>query len=219
MDSKVIDSWQKNAEEWVRVIDKDEIESRRYTNKAIEDVLSEMSDNKIMDIGCGEGWLTRSMTKMGKTAIGIDAIETLLANARLKGSESFFQLSYEDIMAGKQIPEGPYDAAVFNFCIYQEKGLSKLLRNTKKFLKKDGKIVIQTLHPYFLFSNGLEYKSQVISDSWKGLPGNFSEGHQWYARTFENWVSVIAKSGMKVIELMETVDSSKKPISLILKLS
>ena len=218
MDSKVIDSWNKNAKEWVRIIDKDGIGSRRYTNRAIEGVLREMAENKIIDVGCGEGWLTRSMTKMGKTAVGIDAIETLLANARSKGPESFFRISYEDIMAGKQIPEGPYDVAVFNFCLYQEKGLGKLLRNTKRSLKKNGKIVIQTLHPYFLLNNKLEYKSQTISDSWKGLPGNFSDGHQWYARTFEDWLSVISKAGMRIMNLKETVDSDEKPISLIVKL-
>ena len=219
MDNRIIDTWEKNADEWVKVIDKGLIESRQYTNKAIENVLRDMSEKKILDIGCGEGWLTRSMTKMGKTAVGIDAIDALLANARTKGPESFYCLSYEDIIAGKQIPDAPFDAAVFNFCLYQKEGLHELLENTKKSLHKEGIIIIQTLHPYFLFSNDLEYKSQTISDSWKGLPGSFSDGHRWFARTFEDWVSVISKSGMKVSELRETLNADKKPISLILKVS
>lgn len=219
MDDKIIDSWEKNAEEWVRVIDNDQIGSRRFTNKAIEDILGETSEKKILDVGCGEGWLTRSLTKMGKNAVGIDAIETLLVNARSKGKESFYRISYENIIDGLQIPEAPFDIAVFNFCLYQNEGLCELLENTKNSLFENGKILIQTLHPYFLFSNGLEYKSQIISDSWKGLPGNFSDGHQWYARTFEDWVSVISKSGMKVIELRETINADKNPVSLILKIS
>ncbi len=159
------------------------------------------------------------MSKMGKIAVGIDAIETLLLNARSKGPESFYQMSYEDIIAGEKIPEAPYDMAVFNFCLYQNEGLDTLLQKTKKSLVKNGKILIQTLHPYFLFSNGLEYKSQMISDSWKGLSGDFSDGHKWYARTFEDWISIISTSGMKVVDLREIIDSNKKPISLILKIA
>ncbi len=216
MGNEVIDSWKKNAMEWVKVIDRNEIESRQYTNKAIEDVLREMSGNNILDIGCGEGWLTRSITKMGKRAVGIDVIETLLANARKKGPEPFFLISYEDIMNGKMIPEGPYDVAIFNFSIYQKDGLAELLNNTRKFLLKNGKIVIQTIHPYFLLNNRRAYNSQMISDSWEGLPGNFTEGHQWYARTIEDWIFIMAQSGMKIVELREIINFDKEPVSLIL---
>lgn len=218
MSDEIINSWEKNAQEWLKVIDNKQIKSRQFTNKAIEDILRETPEKKILDVGCGEGWLTRSMTKMGKIAVGIDAIETLLIDARSKGPESFYKMSYEEIITGEKIPEAPYDTAVFNFCIYQNEGLVTLLQKTKKALSEKGKIVIQTLHPYFLFSNGLAYKSQTISDSWKGLSGNFSDGHQWYARTFEDWMSIISTSGMKLVDLKETVDSEKKPISLILML-
>jgi len=216
MENEVIDSWKKNAKEWVKVIDRNKIESRQYTNKAIEGVLREMSGNNILDMGCGEGWLTRSITEMGKRAVGIDVIETLLVNARKKGPESFFLMSYEDIMIGRRIPEGPYDMAIFNFSIYQKDGLVELLNNTRKFLLKNGKIAIQTIHPYFLLNNGMAYRSQMISDSWKGLPGNFTEGHQWYARTIEDWISIIAQCGMKIVELREIINFDKEPVSLIL---
>ena len=219
MDKEIISSWENNAEEWVRVIENEEIDSRRFTNKAIEKILDEALEKKILDVGCGEGWLTRRLTKMGKKAVGIDAVEALLINARSKGKESFYRISYQDIIDGHQVPEAPYDIAVFNFCLYQKDGLCELLQNCKKSLRENGSIIIQTLHPYFLLHNGLKYKSQTISDSWKGLPGNFSDGHPWYARTFEDWMSVIFESEMKLIALRETVDANRTPISLILKIN
>ena len=93
------------------------------------------------------------------------------------------------------------------------------MNNIKDSLAENGIVVIQTLHPYFLVSNGLEYRSQMISDSWKVLPGNFLDGHQWYARTIEDWSSVISKAGLKIIELREILNHDKNPISLILKIS
>ena len=216
-DEKIIDSWNENAEEWIRVVDTAQIDSRRFTNKAIEKEVRGVNGNTVVDIGCGEGWLTRAITAMGKTVVGIDAIEGLLKNARTKGAETFYQMSYQDIIDGKSIPEAPFDLAVFNFCLYQKDGLDKLLAATKNQLKSEGEILIQTLHPFFLFTNGLTYKSQIISNSWKGLPGNFTKGHEWYARTFEDWAQTISESGLRLAGLKEIVNDKDIPISLILK--
>lgn len=217
MKNEIISSWKKNTKEWIRIIDTEQIASRQYTNKAIVNVLKETSVNKVIDIGCGEGWLTRELTAMGKKPVGIDAIEELLENARQKGSEPYYCITYEDIIEGKSVPEQPFETAIFNFCLYQKDGLEKLLKNTKAILDDEGIIIIQTLHPYFLIRNGLEYKSQIIEDSWKGLPGNFTEGHKWYARTFEDWIVVLNNSRLKIMELKEVFNNDNQPVSIILK--
>lgn len=215
MNRTIIASWEKNADEWIRIIDTDKIASREFTNEAIVEVINRSAAHKVLDIGCGEGWLTRSITKMGKVAVGVDVIEKLLENAQEKGSEHYYRISYEDISKGKPIPEGPYEMAVFNFSIYQNEGVVALLENVQKALKNGGQIVIQTLHPYFLIENGLLYKSQVIENAWKGLPGHFTEGHSWYARTFEEWVSVFLNCNLRLIRLKEVKNKYSNPVSMI----
>tara|TARA_R110002126_G_scaffold3150_5_gene17598 strand:+ start:3822 stop:4484 length:663 start_codon:yes stop_codon:yes gene_type:complete len=219
MENDIIKSWNKNALEWIKVIDNADIESRKFTNKAILDLIGNSPAIKILDVGCGEGWLTRSLGTMGKFVVGLDAIPELLENAKIKGDGTYYQMSYEDIILGKPIPESPFDAAVFNFCLYQREGLSQLLKQVKKSLSENGYIAIQTLHPYFLLQNNLEYKSQWINDSWKGLPGNFSDGHSWYARTFESWMSAFKKAGLQLHQLQEVTNDDHKPISIIFILS
>ncbi len=219
MEKNTIDSWNKNALEWIKVIDNAEIESRKFTNKAILDVLGNSSAIKILDMGCGEGWLTRTLMGMGKSAVGMDAIPQLLENAKNKGQGTYFQMSYEEIILENPIPKAPFDAAVFNFCLYQREGLSQLLRQVKKSLSENGYIAIQTLHPFFLLQNDLGYKSQWINDSWKGLPGNFTEGHSWYARTFESWMSVFKKAGLQLHQCQEVNNDNNKPVSVIFILS
>ncbi|PKA97715.1 methyltransferase family protein [Flavobacteriaceae bacterium MAR_2009_75] len=219
MSDKIKTSWQSNAKEWIKVIDNNQIGSRQFTSKAIVDFLGELSFQKLIDVGCGEGWLTRQITHFDREAVGVDGIEILLQNARSKGNESFYKITYEEISEGEIIPDGPYDIAVFNFCLYQERGLSELFRGISKSLSMNGSIVVQTIHPYYLFQEGLEYKSQLISDSWKGLPGNFIDGHTWYARTFEDWFTVIQESGMKIKTLKEILNDQQLPVSLILHIA
>ncbi|WP_047246336.1 class I SAM-dependent methyltransferase [Maribacter thermophilus] len=218
MDRPILDSWNKNAEEWIKIIDNDKIPSRVFTNKAIIKTIEKDSGQKILDIGCGEGWLTRSISNMGKHAVGLDATEALLKNARKKGSEEYYNITYDEIVNGKAHPPAPFDTAIFNFSLYQEKGLDILLKKVKELLTPDGSIIIQTLHPYFIIANGLQYQSQLISDSWKGLPGNFTDGHGWYARTFEDWTKVIQAAGLYTSYMKEVTNDQDHPISLILKI-
>ncbi|MCM4165652.1 MULTISPECIES: bifunctional 2-polyprenyl-6-hydroxyphenol methylase/3-demethylubiquinol 3-O-methyltransferase UbiG [unclassified Arenibacter] len=219
MENNIIKSWNINALEWIKVIDNADIESRKFTNRAILQLIGNSPAIKVLDIGCGEGWLTRSLGAMGKSTVGLDAIPQLLENAKKKGGGTYYQMSYEDIILGNPIPEAPYDAAVFNFCLYQKEGLGQLLKQVKNALSENGYIAVQTLHPFFLMQNNMEYKSQWIGDSWKGLPGNFTDGHAWYARTFESWISVFKKAGLQLHQLQEVTNDGNKPLSVIFILS
>ncbi len=219
MNNDIISSWNKNASEWIKLLDNGEIKSRLYTNKAIVQIIGNSPASKILDVGCGEGWLGRSLSNMDKSVVGLDSIPQLLENARIKGAGTFYQLSYEEITRGKAIPEAPFDAAIFNFSLYQKEGLVPLLKQIRQALSINGYIAIQTLHPYFLLQNNLEYKSQWVRDSWKGLPGNFTDGHSWYARTFESWMTVFKRSELLLRHFQEVTNDEKKPISVIFVLS
>lgn len=219
MSKEILDSWNKNADEWIKVIQNDAIPSRKFTNKAILEMVSELDGKKMVDIGCGEGWLTREMGKLGWEATGLDAIESLVLEAQKKSDESFHVLTYEEIIDGKPMPNASFDAAVFNFCLYLKDGLTELLSNTIKQLSPNGTLVIQTLHPFFLLQNGLPYKSQWLSDSWKGLPGDFTDGHSWYARTLEDWVAELNRLENINFSMKEIANDEEKPISLIIKIN
>ncbi len=218
MGDDIIASWEKNAKEWINVIQNRRIPSRKFTNAAILRLLGSLKGEKIIDVGCGEGWLTREMGKMGWEAAGVDAIETLIVEARKNSSDSYHLLTYEAIIAGTPIPGHPFDVAVFNFCLYQKEGLISLMANTLQQLTPKGVVVIQTLHPFFLLQLGLPYKSQWLQDSWKGLPGDFTDGHAWYARTMEDWSKDLNR--LKNIQwgIKEVLNNEGTPVSLMIKI-
>lgn len=214
----IIPSWKKNASEWIKAMEENSIASRKFTNRAILNTLVNLNPKKLVDIGCGEGWLTREIADTGAEAVGLDAIEALILEARRKGKESYHVFTFEDIISGKDLPNSPFDVAVFNFCLYLENGLQPLLENTLKAINPNGYVVIQTLHPYFLLQGELPYKSQWLSDSWKGLPGNFTDGHAWYARTLEDWSKILASIENTNYSVEEVVNDQQMPVSLIIKI-
>ncbi|MAU15581.1 MAG: methyltransferase type 11 [Muricauda sp.] len=219
MSKEIISSWEKNAGEWIKVIQDNSIPSRKFTNKAIVDTIAELDGSKAVDIGCGEGWLTREMNKLGWSTTGLDATACLIEEAKKNSGQSFEVFTFEDIIEGKKIPNAPFDVAIFNFCLYLKDGLVELLSNTVGQLSKNGVLLVQTLHPYFLLQNNLPYKSQWLSDSWKGLPGNFTDGHSWYARTMEDWLDQLNQIENTNFGIREILNDEKKPISLIIKIN
>ncbi|WP_127139359.1 class I SAM-dependent methyltransferase [Flagellimonas oceanensis] len=219
MSKEILDSWNKNANEWIRVIQNNDIPSRKFTNSAILECTQELEGKTIADIGCGEGWLTRELQKLGWNATGLDATKELIEEARKRSSQTFEVFSFEAIIDGQTIPNGPFDVAVFNFCLYLKDGLKDLLSNTLNQLSAEGVLMIQTLHPYFLSQNNLSYQSQWISDSWKGLPGNFTDGHSWYARTMQDWISELNQVENSKYNIKEVLNDEEKPISLIIKIN
>ena len=216
-DNEVLNSWQLNAREWIKVLDTQGIESRKVTNKAITETVLAAKGQKFLDLGCGEGWLTRAISQNGqKTAVGVDGTEELVKHAKSKSENAFYHLTFEEIINGKAIPEAPYDGIVLNFCLYKDEETAALLNQIKHSLKPDGQIFIQTLHPFSFATVTGVYKNQWVDDSWKGLKGNFVSPHSWYSRTLSSWVSMFKNCGLKLIDLIEpSFPEANMPSSII----
>lgn len=215
MNKSVLKSWNSNAKEWNTVIDGEKIPSRKFTNEAIVKAIASFNIKTIADFGCGEGWLCRKMTSLQIESVGFDGSFALIEKARQKGDENYVCLQFEEVIKGKALPEGPFDGAVFNFSIYQKEHLDMLLKNVLHHLNSGGILFIQTLHPFYLIENKFGYRSQWLQDSWKGLPGNFKDGHHWYARTLEDWIKLISTLPHTSFELREIINDSENPLSLL----
>ena len=214
--NKVLESWQINASEWIKTLEGQHIESRKITNPAIFDTIKSFRPSKVLDIGCGEGWLTRALDQSGIRAVGIDGTPQLIENAKSKGGGDFFVQSYEEIIHGQEIMEAPYEAVVFNFCLYLKEETLGLLSKVPLFLQGRNLIFIQTLHPYFALAEGLEYKNQWLDNAWRGLRGKFTAPHHWYYRTLEGWMKTIADSGLKLLSAREPLlPGAGRPASII----
>ncbi len=216
MKDEVLNSWKRNAKEWNALIDSQGIPSRKYTNKAILETIQVLGFKKVADLGCGEGWLCREMTKNQIEATGIDATSALIELAKLKGNERYHQLEFEHIIKGERLPNAPFDGAIFNFALYQKDNLDILLQRVLNDIKKNGAVIIQTLHPFYLLENGFGYRSQWLQDIWKGLPGEFKDGHSWYALTMADWIALISKIPQTSFGIQEVVDDEQKPLSMLI---
>ena len=214
-DAKILDSWHTNATPWTAAVREQRIESRKLvTDRAIVDAVMARQPDSVLDIGCGEGWLTRALVDRGvKQAIGVDAIPALIDQARAAGGGEFRVASYEDIAKGAL--ELTVDVAVANFALIGKDAVDALVLTSPTLLTPDGVLVIQTLHPV-IAGGDLPYKDGWRTGSWAGFSSDFSDPAPWYFRTLESWVDLIARSGLRLVEMREPIHpTSNKPASVI----
>src|SRR5205809_3093463 len=106
---KLRDAWEQHAPDWVRWAREPDHDSywRFHRDRFLE--LVPPPGRLTLDIGCGEGRLTRDLTALGHRTIGIDASEGMIDAARAESPE--LELLHADA-AHLPLDEGVADLAV-----------------------------------------------------------------------------------------------------------
>ena len=212
---QILESWKANAINWIATIDNAELESRTLvTNDAIVEAVCSYDCNTIIDIGCGEGWLTRVLRKKGKQSFGVDAIAALIENAITKDGDFYEAVSYKELVTGKKIKQQLSDAAVINFALIDKDETDALINAIPNYLQQHGLLFIQTLHPLTIAAAG-EYTSGWKEGSWNGMKRNFEQPYRWWFRTLEDWMKLFSAK-YYLIGMKEPIHpETKKPMSVI----
>ena len=213
-DQRIIQSWGDNATPWIVAIKEKQIESRRLvTDKAIIGAIVSQPIQTILDIGCGEGWLTRELSSQGIKASGLDAIPELIDQAKTLGTEQYQVMAYEE-MATHNFRK-KYDAAVCNFSLLGKESVEHVFKTIPQILNTKGLFIVQTLHPKENAPN--DYTDGWQEGTWEGFSNQFREPAPWYFRTLESWHAMFQNNGFTVKEIIEPINpTTRKAASLIL---
>ncbi len=210
----ILMSWSENAEPWIKAVRDGEIESRNLvTNQAIIEAVSGLNPKKVLDVGCGEGWLVRELVSRGIDAMGVDAIPEFVDAAQKAGGGRYRTLSYEDI-SFSALGE-TFDVLVCNFSLFGQHSVISVFRSTVEILTAGGSIVVQTLHPDFAADGG-NARDGWREGSWRGFSKQFCNPAPWYFRTMESWKELFARFGFESVNIVEPVHpGTGDPASII----
>ncbi len=209
-------SWIANASAWSETVRERKIESRRLaTDAAILDAVLDLHPTTALDLGCGEGWLSRALAEHGVTVTGIDGSPDLIESARELGGGQFQAVSYQELIADPAFLGETFDVIVANFSLLDDQ-LHELLSALRSALRPEGSLVIQTVHPPFA-TGELPYRDGWRVEKFSSLPGDWSEPMPWYFRTLTSWVDALDQAGYAIRRLREPLHPERlQPLSMIL---
>ena len=179
----ILESWKRNAQAWSEAVRAQQIQSRREcTDEAILQAVLQSRAVRVVDLGCGEGWLCRQLESHGLSVLGVDATESLLPSRGNYRCLSYAQLD--------QL-EGDFELAVCNFSLFTPLQVQQVAA----WLPRHTALLIQTLPA--------PRRSHWKPGSWSGLPGAFVQPYSYYAFSRASWGRHLGRS----LDFRETASS------------
>jgi 2-polyprenyl-3-methyl-5-hydroxy-6-metoxy-1,4-benzoquinol methylase len=215
-EARIKQSWLDNAAAWTTAVREGQIASRRAgTDAAIVDTVLKRRPSRLLDAGCGEGWLSRAIARHGVEVTGFDGSSHLIETAKQSGAAHFLHLTYEDFVAHPAQAGRLFDAVVFNFSLFAE-NIVPVLTAARRVMQKQGSLLIQTVHP---FNDAVDehYVDGWREENFENMPGEFRTPMPWYFRTMQSWINSVIRAGFRIAELREPLDADAgRALSLII---
>ncbi|MFX1483364.1 MAG: class I SAM-dependent methyltransferase [Promethearchaeota archaeon] len=144
-------SWDEVAYDYHRSVgDTGDSYHRTYVNPVVFGILGDIKGLSILDLACGQGYLSRILAKKGAKVIGIDISEKMLEIAQ--DSERDHPLGVKYLLCSSsdmsKVPSSSMDWIVSTFGFHDIKEIEPTIDECSRVLKDGGKLVFAIPHPF-----------------------------------------------------------------------
>jgi ubiquinone/menaquinone biosynthesis C-methylase UbiE len=125
---------------------------RSLIDPALLALVGKVRGLKVLDIGCGNGYLTRRFKRQGAVkAVGVDASlrSVRLARRREASHPSGAEFVHGDAARLSRFKPGSFDRIVANMSLMDIRDASATIREMGRLLSDSGRIVVSINHPCF----------------------------------------------------------------------
>jgi hypothetical protein len=127
----------------------------------------------------------------------------------------FEVMTYADLDSRAQDLGAPLDVVACNFSLL-DADLAPTLRSLRKVLRREGHLVIQTVHPWIAGRDGI-YADGWRTETFADFGAAFIEPMPWYFRTLGSWIDAIGAAGFRIERIDEPMDAERgEPLSLLI---
>lgn len=151
-------------------------------------LLEPLSGERILDVGCGTGQLTKSIVDSGAAVVGIDASSSMIESAR----SNFPNIEFFVADAAEFSFAEPFDAVFSNAALHWVKRAEDVVRCIVTALKPGGRFVAE-----FGGKGNVESVSQAIQQTLKERL-NLDVDHPWFFPTIGEYATLLEKYNLHV---------------------
>ena len=193
---------------WASNYDTNENRTRDLEAVALRQMLSRISFDRCLEIGCGTGKNTEWLVKHSNHVTAVDLSDRMLSKAREKVNANNVQFIQTDITSKWTWQKGSYDLIVFSLVLEHIELLDPVFEEAALVLSPGGHLFVGELHPF---------------KQYKGSKARFDtkEGHHvvpCFNHHISDFIHAGKKSGLMLVELEEFFDAEKNDIPRILTL-
>lgn len=210
------------ARYWVDAIRNNKDLIRKYvTNPALFNRLDSLEGSlRVLDSGCGEGYVSRELVRRGHKVIGIDLSEYIIKAAKEAaiGNDNYLR---SDVC---QMPlrDESFDCVVSNFLLVELEKPESFIKEVKRVLKPNGRFMFQTLHPSLFISKTGQSEGRTVPDYFRstkiseklGRPYNLESPVEitTYHHPLSKYTNALTNNGFHIIFLDESKPIGETPL-------
>lgn len=204
--------WNRIAHDWDRQVGDSGDKNRRLnSDPVLWSFLGDVRGRRVLDAGCGTGYLSRQLHERGANVIGIDFSEEMIRIAREKAPGIGFRVG--SCSSVHEMLDRPVDVVVSNYVLMDTPDLKGTIESFFRALRADGEAVVVFSHPCFpagraRFEKGtIEYRwehsyfepTRNVDPPW----AHFTSDFIWFHRPLSDYWKAFRSAGFSVIDFEE----------------
>jgi SAM-dependent methyltransferase len=202
-----ISDWNQISETYTQTIDSDDRIYQQF-KVVLWETLGNLQGSDVVDLGCGNGWLSDAMFKAGARVWGVDGSSELLQRARKMFPD--IEFTEYNLLYGLPATDRKFDRVVANMVLMDIPDIGPLISAVSKILKPKGRFIFTMPHPCFY-----HYKTrrdEKTGELYKGVTGYHQAevwridtfgGHNHYHRSLTYYFDLLRQNSMAVTRLYE----------------
>ena len=215
LEDRLKTQWTEAAQDWIR---QDQSVRTGMLDSWMLDALGDVSEKRVLDIGCGEGRFSRLLAGLGAEVTGVDLTEPLIARARelAVGSETYMVGDAESLSG---LADDCFDLAVSYIVLVDLLDYRRSIEAAYRVLRPGGRFIVCNVHPVrsavpmgWINQGGRKLFYAVDNYCDEG-PREFT----WWNRSFINmhrtlssYVAAFVESGFTLEALLEPTPSEEQ---------
>ena len=144
--------WNNNAEQWHRLFGENDLNRRDLLDPIILEVLGDVLGKQILDAGCGDGYLSRKLARLGASITGVELSQKMLDFAIEEEKKAPLKISYHHAICSSlpNLLASTFDVVVTNNSIQDTADYQGAFREFSRLLKPGGTYLHIANHPCFM---------------------------------------------------------------------
>jgi len=138
------EAWETNARDWITWVRKPGHDSYDRYHRDQFLPLVPPPGRRTLDLGCGEGRLTRHLASLGHRVVGIDASPTLIGAARESSPNMDLHVANASALT---FDDASFDQVVSFMCLHDLDDLDGAVREIARVLEVGGTACVAVVHP------------------------------------------------------------------------
>lgn len=176
-------------------------------------LLTDVKDQDCLDLGCGYGYYSEFMARLGARVTGLDRAQLMIAEAAARASPTIKYLVAD--IETVEFPDDSFDVVISNLAFHYIDDIASMFRRVFGWLRTGGRLVFSVEHPIIT--------AAVEQDQWAGggachsrwtVSDYFHEGKRWgqfgrrYHHTLQTWTRAVLLAGFTLTGILEPSPSS-----------